>query len=194
MINNLAQAIKQAALKLTNKDDGAIPTAQVVYNERPAEIQIVYPYGLCANAPKGSLVLLFNVQGQEENRAGIANHVQSRFKNLKEGEVAVGNYMTECYVKFNEDGDTITVVKRDSEVTIDRDLNVTILGNATVTVGGVATLTCPEINLVGQVNLGETVGPAIARVGDEVEVVIDHGSSSGTYIGTIITGGNNTSD
>jgi len=100
--------IKKSVISLVGKDNTVFPIAQVSYLGKTSDVELISPYGLCSNPPEGSLVIMFNLQGQEESKAGIANLVEKRFANLKPGEVVVGNYLTGSFVKFSENGD-ITV-------------------------------------------------------------------------------------
>jgi hypothetical protein len=173
--SNNDQTVKYAALTNAGKDDGQFPSSQVIYNQRVADFYVVYPYGMSANAPADSLVVMMNMMGQEENRAGIASLPYQRFKDLKVGEVAFGNFLTRSHVIFKEDG-SVEIVSEDN-------LNIEVKGPlANITCTGVINLTAPIVNLATLVNLG-TGGPAIARVGDQVQI--------GDDIGTIITGSSN---
>ncbi|GAH01888.1 unnamed protein product, partial [marine sediment metagenome] len=95
MLKNL---IKRGLISLGIIDDKDFQTAQVTYMGKTKNIQVVHDYGFSSNCPTGGIVLMFNVQGQEENIAGIADLPNDRFKNLKEGEVAVYNALTNAYV------------------------------------------------------------------------------------------------
>lgn len=177
--NSNDQSVKYAELTNVGKDDGHYPISQVKYNQRVADFYVVYPYGMSANAPADSLVVMMNMMGQEENRAGIASLPMQRFKDLKIGEVAFGNFLTKSYVKFKEDGSI--------EIVSENNLTVEVKGPLTdITCTGVINVTAPIVNLGEVVNLG-TGGAAIARVGDQVQI--------GANVGTIITGSpNHTAD
>lgn len=151
--NSITGMIKRAVLTLAGKDANKYQTSQVSYLGKTADTEIIYPYGLCGNPPLGSLVLLFNVQGMEENRAGIANLPSKRFNGLKEGEVAVGNYLTGSYVKFLEDGNIEIVASGGS-------INVTgnIVVNGDVIANGVSLTTHVHSGVTpGSSNTGEPV-------------------------------------
>src|SRR5690349_2108707 len=92
--------------------------------DKTSDMEVIYPYGLFAQAPVNSLALVFSIQGNEENLAGIVYAYRDRFKNLKEGEVLLGNILTGSFIKFDKDGNI--------EINSKKDVNVTITGNAII--------------------------------------------------------------
>lgn len=154
--------VKRSLTTLPVNDTTEFQTGQVTYLGNTAQIELVYPYGLCSSPPLGSLVLMFNIQGQEENRAGMANLTRQRFKNLKEGEVAIGNYLTGSVVKFLENGDI--------EVTGTSDLNLTIVGAVSITAPTVSitsdvTIT-GDLTVTGDTALGAIVTADTTNIGN----------------------------
>lgn len=182
--------IKRGIVTLSGADSANFARCQVSYMGKVKNVEIVFPYGLAANLPKESLVLLFSVMGQEENMAGIGNLPGSRFKNLKEGEVVVGNPLTGAYVKFDEVGavsvygaTTVNITAAGTVAIASDAVTVNCDSDVTVTATGDATLNCKSctIDATDGVTLG-TGGLAIARVGDAVAV------DPATHIGTITAG------
>jgi hypothetical protein len=205
MANNITNLIKRAYVSLVGNDAQEYQITQISYLNKTNVMEVIYPYGVSGNPPRNSLVLMFNVQGQEENRAGIANLPQQRFRNLKEGEVAVGNYLTRSNIKFAENGDVVVTTKNNQEVTIDQNANISVSGDATVNVSGSTTLTSSgttvnsdvqlngNLTVTGSATLGSGSGTqkAIATVGSTTEVTITSGSSAGTYQGQVTSGSGN---
>jgi phage gp45-like len=73
------------------------------------------PYGLMSSPPVDSVVGLWSQQGQESNGIGIADDPKNRIvKNMVEGEVALGNYITASHVKFDEDGNSLVAASNDA--------------------------------------------------------------------------------
>jgi phage gp45-like len=73
------------------------------------------PYGLMSSPPVDSIVGLWSQQGQESNGIGIADDPKNRLiKDMEEGEVAIGNYLTSSYLKFDADSDVILAAARDA--------------------------------------------------------------------------------
>jgi phage baseplate assembly protein gpV len=97
--------IKRAVVSLPGDDSGNVANTQVTYLGRTAQVEVIYPYGTAGKAPKDSQAIMFNIQGQEENRVIIEYRTTGRFKNLKDGEYIVGNEVTGAFVKFLENGD-----------------------------------------------------------------------------------------
>lgn len=157
----------------SDENDYAVIQISCLSPAKTANAELVSPYGLSVNLPKDIQVLTFSVQGHEENKACIGYSQVNRFKNLKPGEVVVGNpgsisedgtvEVPSSFVKFANDG-TIEI-SSDSDITVVAD-NVSVNAN-TVDLG------------VG--------GAKIARLGDTVHVSLATGD------GTITSGGTNTS-
>jgi len=132
--SKLINLIKRAVVSLAGDDSGEFPVTQVSYMGKTSDIEVVFPYGMAANMPKDSIVLMFNVLAQEENKAGIGYRHDLRPKNLKEGEAVFGNFLVGTHIKFDEDGNIII----DGDMQLTGDLTVT--GNVeisgTLSVGG----------------------------------------------------------
>lgn len=132
MINKLVNLIKRVVTSAAMQDSGNYPIVQVQYLGRTAFVELLSPYGLSTSPPIGSLGTCWSILGQEDNRAALITAGAARFKNLQPGEVVVGNYLTQSYVKFNVDG----------------SISIVAAGNLTATVGGTTTL-----NSTGNVNI-----------------------------------------
>lgn len=157
MIAKLKSLISYAALLVT-KDDGNFRVSTVRGMSKQGDVVLITPYGFDHNPPVGSLAVVLQIQGNEGNRAAIACYQQKRERNLKPGESAVGNYLTGSKVVFKENG----------------DIDITCNGNININCTG-------DVNVVsaGDINLGGLGGPAVARVGDLVNV--SSGSSTGLW-------------
>lgn len=168
--NGLNNIIRRAYVTLTNADDKNCAHTQVSSMDKIMDIEAIYPYGLFAQAPLNSLALIFSIQNNEENIAGICYAATDRFKNLKPGEVLLGNVSTGTYIKMDKEGNIEIVSKNDINATIDGNVNLTaqqvIVNSAAITLGDPLT------------------AQPMARAGDQITVNI-----AGTnYIGTITSG------
>jgi len=174
VINKLQNIVKYAFITLVSKDDKVeAHQAKVQYQGRQATVNIMYPYGLAANAPSKSLVLLFSVGGQEANRAGIVSATLIRPKDLKEGEVVIGNFVTKATIKFNEDGSIDVIGKGDINITAESgDVNIESKnGKVSVTADDDVDVKANTVNVdASQTNLG-VGGKKIALDGDKVVTV-----------------------
>lgn len=116
LLAKLSNIIKRAAITLTNADDKVISYSQVKYLNNTALAENIYPYGMNANAPAGTISVLFTVGNNEGNLAAIPYCQSERFKNLKSGEVVVGSPSTGSYIKFDQ-GKTISI-NSESEINL----------------------------------------------------------------------------
>jgi len=78
-------------------------------------------YGICANPPQDSHILLLSGPGGESDKYGICNDFLARKKNLKEGEAALYNTLTGSWVLMKEDG----TIDMKGHVNIEGTLHVT---------------------------------------------------------------------
>lgn len=117
-------------------DGGAFRSARVKGLGKESTVYVVYPYGLTANAPVGSLCISWQVSGEESNRVAIADDPQNRPKNLEPGEVAVSNHLTGSEVRFKANGDISITTSTDVNISA-TNLNVTgdvaIAGDVAIT-------------------------------------------------------------
>jgi hypothetical protein len=166
--SKIQNIVRRAYITLTNNDNKQFSYTQANAMNKTLDIETIYPYGLFAQAPTNSLALIFSVQGNEENLAGICYPGSTRFKNLKEGEVLLGNTLAQTYIKLDKDGN----VEIDSKAGI------------TVTAVGTITINAPTV-ILGDPGSAKN----IARLDDQIKVTVD----GVEYIGTIISAGNNKS-
>lgn len=170
LYSKISNLVKRAAVTLTNKDSGQFAATQVKWmRDKVAITEVVHPYGLSSNAPVDSFALMFNVMGQEENRAAIVYDPKNRFKNLKSGEVALGNFVTKSVIKFLENGDIDITGFNDQNITITGNNNVTIGGNNTVAITGNDSVTITgdsTLNITGDADITVGGSTTIDSTGD----------------------------
>lgn len=169
MLNRLINLIKRGRVSRTDSDSRKLPIHQVTYMGDTAEFVAIFPYGVHANLPEDAIVTLFSVNGQEQNLAGIGEVPEKRIKNLESGEVVFFHPTTKTRIHFKNNG----------------DLDIDVIGDVN--------LNANNVNIDAAVSNIGVGGNNIARVGDSVEVNVGSGSSSGTWSGTITSGGVNTS-
>ena len=156
LITKITQMIKQAYIIAVNDSD-PFPIAKVSYNSKISEVIRFSPYGLCTNAPLNSNVLLLSVHGQESLKYALTDDRQNRYKNLKEGEVVLYNYLSGSYIYLKENGDIEVECKKDEKINVVGDADIDIGGDADIDVVGILTATAPTINLTGSVNINGTL-------------------------------------
>jgi len=170
MLKNLRYKVKSLILRgyidSATTDDNHYPVMSISYLGKPnVIIEKVNPYGLYTNPPIDLQVLKFSVFGHEGNLAGIAYSQNTRFKNLKESEVLIGNEKTQAYIKLTENGNieikTTAIVKLlASTIETDDDISLNVNGNVNVNSGsGTVSITASKIDLGAG-------GKKIAREGD----------------------------
>jgi len=169
--------IKRGTVSRKTEDSGDYSIAQIKWmSKKVGNVEVLHPYGMSSYAPVGSLALMFNIMGQEANRAAIVNDPKRRFKDLKEGEVAIGNFLTRSYVKFLENGDIEIVTTNNQNITVTGDSNLTVAGSANITVTGDSNLT-----VAGSANITSTGN---ATITSDAHVVV---TATGT-VGITSTG------
>lgn len=152
--------IKRGTVTRKTADTGQFAIAQLKWiSDKTGNVEVIHPYGISSYAPVGSLALMFNVMGHESNRAAIINDPKRRFKDLKEGEVAIGNFLTRSYVKFLENGDIEIIGTADQNITITGNSNLTVGGNCNITTTGNTTITTTGNTTIDSTgNMSATVG------------------------------------
>lgn len=121
MLNRLKNLFKIARL-LSTDDSGNLRFGRITCLGKEQKILLFTPYGVMSHPPAGSMVAVLNQLGQESNGVGAADDPKNRiFKNLAEGEIAIGNYVTGAYVIFKSD-DSI-------EINAPGDIKITAAGD-----------------------------------------------------------------
>lgn len=178
--------------KITNPgaDDRPIPMSQFQYFNKVKDVIVIYPYGFSANAPLDNLAVLMNV-GHEDNSVAFPFSGGDRVKNLKPGEVVVGNFVSGSFVKFSQNGDI--------DINGQNDMNVTVTGEVTITAPSGVTINGDlqvngDINSTGNLDVDGTIdgGATITAVGALAGASIVAGGvtgSGGTLAATIVTAG-----
>jgi len=210
-MRHLIKAMIRLAQKTRTTDTTTnFPAAQASWLGKSGNFIVWQPYGTFGNAPVDSYTLLINLMGQEENRIGLETAlasevagpmVQALEGGLVEGEYLIGNVVTGAYQKFRQDG-VIEInspagleidITGPAEITASGDVTINC-ASASVTASGDVDVSATNCNLDAKCNLGSG-GPAIARLGDAVQVTVASGSSAGNWTGTITAGsGNHTAD
>lgn len=117
---------KRGFITKPDDDKSTYHVSQVEYMERVCDVEIILPYGFYSNAPKDSMVVIWNVQGMEENRVGLAYKPDDRYKMLKPGEVALGSPQAKTKIFFDSDGGIMVTGKNNASIKIDKDGNISI--------------------------------------------------------------------
>ena len=179
----LLNLIKMGAVSAASDDTGSRPELNVSYQGRQIKTYPIYVYGYSCMPPVAQTqAVIAQVSTSDSNTISFPSTPQIRFKNLQEGEVKVGNYLTNSFVFFRQDG-TIEINSTQS-VIIQAASSVTINATESIMLNvGAATLTLTEAALVSSVPIESsefTIVPGGLSFSDHV-----HG---GVTTGTGITG------
>lgn len=148
--------IRGSSVSVVGKDDLDYPIVQATYFGRASDTYVLNPYGLCTNPPKGSMGITFLIGACEENKRTLFNLEPKRFKNLKEGEVVLFNYLSKSYVWLKENGDIEIEAKNNAIINVSGDADITVGGALTATVTGNTTITTPLLTVNGNFQLNGT--------------------------------------
>jgi hypothetical protein len=104
LIASIKSVLKHGYVSKVGPDDRSVHGAYCTYlGKENVPFENILPYGLYANPPVGTPLILMSKNGVEANLAGIPYGQKDRFKNLKEGEVKIGNPVSGAYILFSED-------------------------------------------------------------------------------------------
>jgi hypothetical protein len=174
LLTKVMNLIKRGYVSNSLPDTADYSQVQVSYMGNSRKAAVINPYGLYTRLPLNTNVIMFSVNGQEENSAVVGYSREDRFKNLNEGEVLIGNPETGSYIKFESDNKI--------EILSKGDLNIDVTGNVNLKASTAVNVDSPATNL-------GTGGNQIARLGDQITVIV-----GGTpYTGNITSAGVNTS-
>jgi hypothetical protein len=104
LLTKITSMIRRTRVSLSTPDTGTYPITQVSYLGKTGEIEVIWPYGMGGRLPVDAQALTFNVEGMEENKAGIGTAPTLRFKGGKPGEVWFGNPLSGSVLHFLENG------------------------------------------------------------------------------------------
>ncbi len=139
-------------------DAGDLPVAQYTYHGQAKDIVTIYPYGFCANAPADNLAVVVNM-GTTDQKIVFTASGKDRFKNLKGGEVVVGNFVTGDFVKFNSEKKIEVVSGGSVDITapaINVNGGAAITGDVTVSGG---------LTVSGDITGGSVTGGTVSTTG-----------------------------
>lgn len=131
-------------------------------------------YGFYGNAPRGSLVIAIQANGQEECLYGAEDDVNNRPRGLKEGEVMMYNTITKSYIYLDAEGNCKVYSKKDMQMQVEGTVNITVTGNANVT--------CPNTTVKGNL----TVDGDLTVTGTASAGVVSAGNGA-TGSGDVVT-------
>ena len=173
VLNKFLQIIRQAYATVVSSDTSEYPQGQVTSNGKPTLVTRLSIYGIVANPPLDSHVLMLQSQGQESTKFGVYNDFLRRKKELTEGECALYNTLTGAIVYMKADG-SIVIDSPDESVDISANTEIT----ATAPVVNVIAAT--EVKIVtpkaiiesGNIELGDGGAPALEKLINETGMAL----------------------
>lgn len=147
LLRKIKSMIRRAVVSLSLPDTGDYPIVQIGYLGKTANAEAIWPYGMGGRLPKNAQVFCFNIEGMEENKAGIGTAPTVRFKVDDEGETYFGNPITGSVTYYRSNGDIETIGKNNQSITISSDMNITVAGDVTINATGKADFLGSAVNL-----------------------------------------------
>ena len=161
IMSSIQNLIKFSSVTNPGTDDKSFPQSQLSSYGQSYDSYMIWPYGMGGVAPEGAYCVTFSTNGHEEVPVTIASTPTLRPKNLKAGEVYVGNLISGATITFDEKGAINIVAPGGVNIVGDITINGDAIITGDLSVNG-------DTVLDGTVNLGGSGGPGIARIGDTV--------------------------
>lgn len=165
--------IKRGTTSRDIVDKGQFQVVQVSWgSDKTSDCEMILPWGYSAIPPQGAMALMFSVLGHEENLAAFVNDPRKRLRGLKPGEVAMGNWLAKCYIKFCANGDIQIKGSNNANITLTKDMNLTVKGDVNINVTGNSNITTTGDSTI--TTTGDTIvnanGDLSATVGGDLSV------------------------
>lgn len=179
-----ASNITKSAIKtlaITDTEDNVIQQMQIKMYDAIKNCGKLGQYGLYGNAPKNSLVIVMQINGQEEVLYGIEDDVNNRPRGIKEGEVMLFNTLTKNYIYLKEDGDTDIYAKQNININVNGDV---VINAQNVIVNGTASIN-GDANVSGNLAVGGTMSAGVVEAGNGADL---SASDTVTSVKGIVTG------
>jgi adhesin HecA-like repeat protein len=158
VLNKIRSLFKFGYVSNIGGDEGNLPESQFIYHGQAKDIVTIYPYGFSANAPSKNMAVIVNMGTTDQKIAFTASGLD-RFKNLKGGEVVVGNFVTGDFVKFNSEQKIEVVSGGSVDITapaINVNGGTAITGDVTVSGG---------LTVSGDITGGSVTGGTVSTTG-----------------------------
>ena len=216
-LNKLKNIVRWATVTGPVNQAQQFPVQQVTYKGKVANCMMVFPYGVYAHVSSTDvLTMMFAVEGNADNRAGIPAIPQKRPVDLEQNEVAIYHPFTNSFIKFRNNGDIsidtapidpVTGVQTlgniiincvNATVTASENVSVTAIQNigltgveATVTASASVTIDTPETTITGNLTVdgNTTLSSTVTSGGKDIsDTHTDTGSPSAPSGGVTNTG------
>jgi len=162
--NMIMNIVRRATVTLGGEDKVDFAIQQVTYLGKTGNCTMISPYGHHANLPANNEVevVMFSMQGQEDNRHGIGYTPKLRPRELPVGEVVYYHPLSQSKMQYKNNGDIeINIIGDNGSflITVKKDLTITVGGNASITVAGSTTLdTTGKVDIISGTDTDITAG------------------------------------
>ena len=117
----------QAIITNTLNDTKEIPRIQVEFLGNTIDnVVLIQPKGMHTIPPKGTPCLVVSISGNQHFAFLMENN--SRPKDLKDTEVAIGNFEAGCMIKYRKNGDIEIFNKQGASITLNSNGDVIVNG------------------------------------------------------------------
>lgn len=116
LLRMIRSIVRRAIVSLSLEDTGDYPLVQISYLGKTAKAEVIWPYGMGGRLPVDAIFFNFNIEGMEENKAGIGTQPKLRVKVDAEGEVWFGNPLTQSISLYKANGDNEETIKGDKKI------------------------------------------------------------------------------
>lgn len=162
-LDKLKNLIKTALISGPVNNSSQFGFQQISYKGKTSDCFMIFSYGHYANCSSNdTLVTVFEVDGNEDNKYGIGFTPKKRPIDLEPGEHAVYHPETETFIKFRNNADIIittgTVDGTKGNIIVNcNNLTANVDNDAIVTVGSNAIIDAGNnLNLIAQNNINIT--------------------------------------
>lgn len=144
--------IKRAIITKGGDDDTARPVQQLEYFGKTSEAEIIFPYGMHANLPKDSILVVFPILNQTSNHVALGGLPNERIQ-VEEGEVVFFHPLTKAKIHFKKDGNIeIDALEKDIKINCN-NASITAQGDVNLTASGELNVDAPTTNWTGNIVL-----------------------------------------
>ena len=149
-MKSVIKGIKKAFVSLLNDDTSDYPQTQITYNEVTSDVYRMSIYGLSSHPPVDSLAITFSPSCREDDPVSLIDDPLNRFKELKPGEVVVGNYDTKAQAFFDEAGNINITTKLGQQLIINAQDGRVEVNSGAIEIGSTGTI---SVDAVGNVEI-----------------------------------------
>lgn len=195
--------IRLCKTTLQQEDGGVAPIVQVQYLSQIKNAVNASPYGIHSSPVLNSPCLVITINNDPANAYILPLSFVERknIDELKEGEVAIGNFTKKANILFDETGNISLSTQENLTATVEKDVELNANGNLDADIGGTSdinstgdvTVDAPNININGTTNInGNTF--VTGTLGNSSILTAGNGATgtflnSVTVLNGIVTGG-----